>query len=298
MADAQRAEWAARLKQEKQHAKAEARKEFEVYDHSNVAQQMMHSGGGHQHVYGGQMSSRPHEQQLVQAWRPSPDGTWQLGNGVIHRVHHEDDTVTVQFLPDQHRCRLPLASVKPQLDITPVYPSIRLAPGERVPTRGEIEIREHNANIRRQSEGLAPDAKLDADDQALLPGEHTDKNGMPVVYSDNWCMPSTTLDALRNRAIPFNQVKGYYQEHFYTNLYKNNFYKQTGASVSQSGHVGETSEHRHGSLNHNLPPKPKVVSHKYIPLRGAPLEQDLATGEWRAAHTGVGSFLEGPGLLG
>merc|ERR1712190_512085 len=116
-----------------------------------------------------------------------PLGEWQLGRGVIHRVNRDDMTVTVQFLPDQHRCRLPWMSVRPIPFITPTYPTVKLAPGQRLPSRYEIEQREERANRMRQD-------------------------------------LSIPHDALRNRSIPASQVTGEYRKHFYTNLYKNNFY--------------------------------------------------------------------------
>jgi len=140
------------LEMEKKMAKEFVKSEFQMVDTNDPVTRAMHSASNAaEHVFGGRMAAGPHELQLVQAWRPSPDGTWQLGQGVIHRVHHEDETVTVQFLPDQHRCRLPFSTVKPYVDITPVYPKMRLAPGERLPTAAEVAIREHNASIQRES---------------------------------------------------------------------------------------------------------------------------------------------------
>jgi len=287
----------AQMEMERKMAKEYVMSEFNPTDPNDPIARAMHSGSpAVEHVYGGRMSSGPHELQLVQAWRPSEDGTWQLGRGVIHRVHHEDETVTVQFVPDQHRCRLPVSCVKPQLDITPVYPKVRLAPGERIPTAAEIAIREHNANILRQQLGIAPDAPLPGakDEHALKPGEHLGDQGQPVIESNEWGIPATTLTALRNRAIPFSQVTGIYGQHFYTNLYKNNFYPQKGVSVSQTGHVGIAAEMQ--PRGHR---EPKVVTHKYIPLRGPEMMQNLKTGAWRLANEqDSGAGIEGPGLLG
>lgn len=309
---ADRARWLARMKEEKQHAKQIVREEFEEWDHNNLAQQMLHQkGGAEQRVYGGIENTAPRELQLVDAWRPAADGTWQLGKGIIHRVHHEDNTVTVQFLPDQHRCRLPFASIQPNLDIEPVYPKIRLRPGERIPTCSEIEVREHNAEIRRQQLGIPPHQPLPEDDEdPLLDGEHMNQAGVRVVYSDTWGMPSTTLAALRDRSIPFAQVKGYYEDHFYSHLYNNNFYAQesgeaaigsggqvsTGAVGTPVGRGEGLRQSRHGHRPKG--PVTKVVSHLYIPLHGPPRQQNLTTGQWEVAREEQTNLVEGPGWFG
>lgn len=285
------------LAMEQKMVKEMVRNEFQTWNHDDPVAQALHRGGAAEHVFGGVESTRPHELQLVQAWRPSPDGTWTLGQGVVHRVHHDDDTVTVQFLPDQHRCRLPLSSVKPQLDVTPVYPTIRLGPGERLPTASEIEVREHNANVYRQQQGIAFDAPIPGalESGALRTDEHLGADGhTPVVESDQWGIPATTLDALRNRSIPAAQVTGTYGQHFYTNLYKNDFYAQQPHMVSASGHVGLKAE----EVKAHKPAGPNVVSHRYVPLHGPEMMQDVRTGRWQLADEQPAGSIEGPGLLG
>mmetsp|Transcript_102216 Transcript_102216/g.317957 ORF Transcript_102216/g.317957 Transcript_102216/m.317957 type:complete len:313 (+) Transcript_102216:1051-1989(+) len=268
------------LRQEQQRAREEVRHEY--LDHKNpnelVEQEMHNDSPETAHIYGGAMSAEPQEQQLVQAWRPTPWGEWQLAAGVIHRVHSDDKTVTVQFVPDQHRVRVPFMSVKPVLDITPQYPTVRLAPGERLPTPAEIAERERNANATRERLGLPPDAPLPGteDQNALLAGESMDKDGMVILKAKHWGIPAPTLDALRNRSIPPNQVTDTYGRHFYTDLYRNNFYAEKERWVSASGHVGVDERRRD-------PNAPHVISHTYIPLEGPELEQDMHTGKWYAA---------------
>eukprot|EP00913_Durusdinium_trenchii_P023203 g21782.t1 len=85
-------------------------------------------------IYGGKTSSQPkdpvlRELNLVKVQRPLPQGGFQEDLGVVHRVHAEDGTVTVQFLSDQHRLRVPTNQANLVQTITPSYPKIRLKPG-------------------------------------------------------------------------------------------------------------------------------------------------------------------------
>lgn len=269
------------LKEERRKAKEFVRHEFsEPFErHDQVGEMLRHGPASLERVYGGAESAEPRELQLVQAWRPSWSGEWQLARGVVHRVHHEDRTVTVQFLDDQHRCRLPWMSVQPQLDITPVYPTVRLAPGERLPTRAEILREQHEANVRRKREGIPPDAPLPGTEgmEALRPGEHLGTDHVPAIAGDHWGLPAPTLDALRNRSIPPAQVTGEYGRHFYTELYRNRFYPQQQRCVSADGTL------------HSALPRPgpgpaggeaRIAGHRYIPLEGPEMEQCLDTGTW------------------
>jgi len=298
-----------RLAGEERGIRQKVKSEFQTWDASDPIQQRLHdTSGGIERVYGGQEASTPQEMQLVQAWRPAPDGSWTLGQGVVHRVH-DDDTVTVQFVPDQHRCRLPFMSVKPMLDVTPEYPTIRLQPGQRMPTRAEIELREHNANVYRQQQGIAWDAPLPGamDHNALLAGERLGDDGRtPVIESDQWGISAPTLEALRNRSIPAAQVTGTYGDHFYSKLYKNNFFQDKkvyfhadgrpyiGSAPGVSAQGGASSQ---TTLDDNAMDD-SIVSHRYIPLHGPEMVQDLRTGRWMVQNPSAEGGIEGPGLLG
>lgn len=273
------------IKKEIQREKAEVaelvKEEFEQpWDPNDAVQREMHmhSGSVDQVIYGGAHSSEPEELQLVRAWRLSHSGEWTMGTGVIHRVHQEDRTVTVQFLPDQHRCRLPFMSVKPVHNITPTYPVVRLGPGERLPSRAELLAREKEAHARRQALQISPHAPLPGaeDPNSLRAGEILNEHGVPTMRENRWGIPGPTLDALRNRSIPALQVTGPYGPHFYTKLYSNNFYPQEGQMVSSSGHVGLKERHPND--------EPHIISHRYIPLDGPELDQDLRTGAWQLAR--------------
>lgn len=241
---------------------------------SNFQRALAERHGGEEVVYGGQLSSMPQELDLVQAWRPDSRGDWQLGIGVVHRVH-EDDHVTVQFIPDQHRRRVPFMSVKKINDITPVYPKVRLAPGERLPGREELLRREQERHDQKQALGIAPHQLLpgEEDPNSLRVGETLNEHGHVVVQENRWGIPAPTVEALRNYSIPGLQIGSEYGPHFYTKLYSNNFYAQAPRFVT----VAEDPDERRKS-NTN------IVSHRYIPLEGPELEQDLRTGAWREAR--------------
>lgn len=246
------------------------------------AGQTMNGPGAHavERVYGGTMSTRPQELSLVKAMRPTPSGEWVLGTGVVHRVHPEDDTLTIQFVPDQHRLRLPLRSVSPILDIEPVYPKIRLGKGEPLPTRSQVMQRELAAEEHRRQLGLTDGQPLPGQDmEGLRPGEWEGKNGNVKMMGDHWGIPVWTIDALKNRSIPNTQVTGAYGCHFYTELYQNNFY----ASPAHRG-LDVAAQLQQEKETKMVSGKSKVVSHIYIPLQGPQLQLDVDTGVWNPSE--------------
>lgn len=264
------------LAMEKQRAREYVRNEFaQQMDPNDPVEREMHSGSvAVQKVFGGTESQQLHELQLVKAWRPSANGSWELANGVIHRVHH-DNTVTVQFLPDQHRCVLPFMSVQPHADITPVFPEVVLAQGERLPTPSDIALREKSANAIRQLydiPGDAPIPGLGYNHNPLGAGEHYDAQGHAAVWGDHWAMPASTQVALRNRSVPSSEITGVYGQHFYSNLYKNRFYPDAGRTVSQSGQVDFAAEQGRKSQTKEV--------HRKITLDGQELLLDMKTGVW------------------
>lgn len=297
--------------------------EFKVIDMNDPIQRALHDGhNAVEHVYGGAESADLQERDLVKAWRPIPGGPMQMGFGVVHRLHPEDGTVTVQFVPDQNRARLPFSAVMKVQFFTPQYPVVHLQPGQKMPTPAEIKAREEQEAVVRRNLGLPPDAPLDQF------GETADTKARKE-YGQRWGIPAPTLDALRNRSIPAYQVTGTYGAHFYTNLYKNNFYPQKMHNVSASGHVGVDGygagaksiaelygggqgqgpaggplgaggqagyfsdvrerggfgETRGGDYGEGPGyEKMHIISHRFIPLNGPELEQDMDDGKWHLAH--------------
>lgn len=257
---------------------------FGTMDSGNVQQlvdEEFNPWVGKEAAFGQQFTGQPQHKQLVHAYRLTPWGEWELEMAVIHKVWTEADIVTVQFLSDQHRHDLPFKSVKPVVDITPQYPRVRLAPGERMPTRAEIEERERRADNIRMALGLPPDAPLPGtamEDRETLRPEETMENGRVVMKIPRWGMPGTTLDALRNRSIPGHQVGAVYGRHFYTTLYQKKFYPQAERRVRPFPGEREPQQTEN-----------RVVGHRYVPaaLPGQPdpgpeLVQDMASGDWYA----------------
>mmetsp|Transcript_69416 Transcript_69416/g.166421 ORF Transcript_69416/g.166421 Transcript_69416/m.166421 type:complete len:325 (-) Transcript_69416:109-1083(-) len=225
--------------------------------------------GGVQYVYGGAMNAGPQELQLCKVWRPMQYGPPKLETGVIHRVHKDDNSVTVQFVPDQHRVRVPAYCVEPVLNVEPNYPEVWLKPGERPPTRKEIMERELEKDRMREMGMPVPEDVAGP----VADGSHTKTSHRRTEVEQRWGMPATTLDALRNRSIPAWQLTGHYGRHYYTNLYKNNFYKSEDAAVDSQGHVDEQLEQQ------------VIISrHIYVPLEGPVLEQ-MPDGEFRPKGT-------------
>mmetsp|Transcript_8367 Transcript_8367/g.19712 ORF Transcript_8367/g.19712 Transcript_8367/m.19712 type:complete len:335 (-) Transcript_8367:78-1082(-) len=220
--------------------------------------------GGVQYVYGGAMSTGPQELQLCKLWRPMQFGPPSLETAVVHRVHKEDDTITVQFVPDQHRVRVPSYCVEPCLNVEPDYPEVWLKPGERPPTRKEIM--EHELEKDRMREMGMP---VPEDTAPPMEGGHTKTSHRRTEVRQWWGIPATTLDALRNRSIPSWQLTGHYGRHYYSSLYKNNFYKGDDAEVDSLGRVDEP-----------LDQQQIITKHVYIPLEGPVMEQ-MPDGEFR-----------------
>jgi len=268
------------LRYEKADIKGHVQQEFLMADRPSeyVLNEMNNDSAAVDHIYGGTMSAAPRELQIVRAWRPTPWGEMQLATGVVHRVHEEDRTVTVQFVPDQHRARVPWSSCDPMPDITPTYPEIRLGQNERVPTRAEIVAREENANLMRQQMGIAHDAPLPGTLETgnLRPGERKGANGQIILRSKDWGIPAQTLDVLRNRSIPPSQVTGVYGLHFYTNLYKHNFY--TGPEYQSPEGMQATVGLR--GQRSGTGDEARITSHTKILLDGTEMTQNMKTGAW------------------
>lgn len=246
--------------------------------HSDAVYNAMHDSSSAIHIYAGQTSTALKERDLVWAPRAMPFG-YQMQKGVVHRVHHAGNatTVTVQFLSDQHRDRYPLDRVEPIRDITPTYPAIRIHPGARMPTAREVQGLEEEERRAAQM-GLPPPPfppGFSLEDPSKTHERH-------VTKVQRWGLPEPTLDALRNRSIPQMQVHGYYQKHFYSNLYDNNFYKTQDHVVSVTGHVHNLSMPDMGVPRPGPgiePPEMYVVGHRYIPLEGPPYEM-MDDGRW------------------
>jgi len=205
------------------------------------------------------------EHQLVNAWRNPFAPSWTPESrelAIIHRVHLEDQTVTVQFLKDQNRIRMHVAAVT-QVDKTPhSYPAKWIHPGDAMPTATQCQAaavleEEHRAHLERMGHPMAP--RFQQKDLDLPPKR--------VEQSDRWGIPAPTLIALRNRSIPMSEVTGLYDQHFYSKLYENNFYPTKAVQVSDK-------------KSGNMPGEATTINHIYVPLNGPP-KQQMKDGGWR-----------------
>lgn len=277
---------------------------------------MRDHGGFQDSGYGGRQGRSAgglQELMLCECWRPMGYGPPKIAKGVVHRIHMEDHTVTVQFLDDQHRLRLKSSMVNPISPVEPKYPRVVLQKGERPPTRAEImeKINREAAEEEWASlNGVALPPKPAQSDEAD-PSDNTERR---VERVDQWGIPAPTLDALRNRSVPSYQVSGVYGEHFYSKLYASNFHStkdkqiQQEAAAAANGVVGG----RPGSLGgrpggvpaNGAAPLPQaggggrggpstIKTHRYIPLEGPEMEQ-MPDGSWRDIqeehHTLFGSI--------
>lgn len=174
------------------------------------------------------------EQSLCTTWRrPNSWSDWELAEAVIHRLHPKEGMVTVQFLPDQHRAIVPVACVQPVLNITPEYPVRWLRHGQQLPTAHQLQ-----EEMKQHAELLAMGYPLPEEYTGPLKNE----DGSYYAKAEFWGIPVTTHEALLNRSLPLSQIRTEYGPHFYTNLYKNNFYLEKDVAVSATGHVGLKSE--------------------------------------------------------
>eukprot|EP00930_Biecheleria_cincta_P064491 TRINITY_DN5006_c0_g1_i1.p1 TRINITY_DN5006_c0_g1~~TRINITY_DN5006_c0_g1_i1.p1 ORF type:complete len:365 (-),score=55.50 TRINITY_DN5006_c0_g1_i1:193-1287(-) len=204
--------------------------QLQVGDHmSNV--------GTAERIYGGHMSDKPVQLSLVKVQRQrfepgSMFPSYEEEVGVVHRVHPEDDTLTVQFPSDQHRLRVRSTDVQLVQFVDPTYPTVRLQRGQRLPNKDELDRREAANDIVRRQLGIPQGHMLpNQQDEALLEGERRDDDGKVVTDAGYWGIPVTTLDALKNRSIPPGQVGGAYGRHFYTSLYE----RYRAASIGSEG---------------------------------------------------------------
>jgi hypothetical protein len=244
--------------------------------------------------------------KLVQAHRPAASGEMVKEVGVIHELHDEDATLTVQFLSDQMRRRMSISEVKPVTDLTPYYPAVVLKPGE-IPPTAKQQDQEFDEEQRERELGLLPPQWQEIQEKQDEYEEMRKKDQNRKTRTEQlrrWGMPASTMHALRNRSIPFYQVTGEYGKHFYSSLYENNFYWQrkdqarkvnpSQAKVANTGGYGQElgpdgkplkvgpkdeviDPYRRGG---KMPDGTAVYSHHYVPLDGPVLQQDLDTGRW------------------
>lgn len=249
--------------------------------------------GTTERIYGGKMSDRPVELSLVRVQRQHIDPgsmfpRYEEEVGVVHRVHHEDDTLTVQFASDQHRVRVPTANVQLVQFIDPTYPTVRLQSGQHLPSKDELDRREAANEIVRRQLGVPQGHMLpNQQDEMLLEGERKDEDGKVVRDAGYWGIPVSTLDALQNRSIPASQVTGTYGRHFYTSLYER--YRGVSLGNEAAVHPGQSASQSSGgpkqpgpaaaTIPSDVDPD-RIVDRIYIPLEGPTMRMNVRHGQW------------------
>mmetsp|Transcript_112174 Transcript_112174/g.194475 ORF Transcript_112174/g.194475 Transcript_112174/m.194475 type:complete len:291 (+) Transcript_112174:101-973(+) len=232
----------------------------------------MHDSSSAQHIYLGVQDGALKELDLCWAPRPMPWG-YIKDKAVVHRVHDDVDgmTVTVQFLSDQHRIRLPPEECKPIRDFTPMYPTVRIHPAARLPTPAEVDRLEQEKQYAAERGLPQPPYPpgFSLEDESQTHETHVSK--VP-----RWGIPEPTLDALRNRSLAPYQITGVYGPHFYSKLYENNFYYKKDVKVARDGHV---ENYKYSDYDQE-DPTTLIVGARYIPLNGPP-EELTDNGTWR-----------------
>lgn len=168
---------------------------------------------------------------------------------IVHRIH--GTVLTVQFPSDQHRIRILMSDVQKMDDFEPEYPVIRMHPGAKMPSSKEVQMLDYERKIAL-AQGL-PEPPLPPGFSMEDPGKLKDKH---ISRVQHWGISEPTLDALRNRTLPAANLTGYYNRHFYSKLYENNFYR--------NGYKREDAE-----------PEPQtwgVVGQRYYSLDHPPVE--------------------------
>lgn len=260
----------------------------EFTPHQRQVGDHMSNVGTTERIYGGHTADKPEQLSLVRVQRQRFDAgsmfpRYEEEVGVVHRVHHEDDTLTIQFPSDQHRIRVPSADVQLVQFVDPTYPTVRLRKGQRLPHKEELDRREEANEILRRQLGIPQGHMLpNQQDETLLEGERKDEDGKVVYDAGYWGMPVSTLDALQNRSIPPGQVTGTYSRHFYTSLYNRYRAASIGAEAAEAAALdglGQAPMMPGAAVPPGIDPN-RVVDRVYIPLQGPELRMNMRDGQW------------------
>lgn len=205
--------------------------------------------------------------ELDRVWAPrnTPWGT-QPQIAIVHRIHGE--IITVQFPTDQHRVRLHADEIQKDEVMEPQYDTVRMHPGAKMPSAKEVQLWTHEKE-RAERMGTSPPPLPPGfmiEDPKLLRDRH-------ITRVQHWGISEPTLDALRNRSLPASRINGVYDQHFYSKLYANNFYRDQG--VARGGPGGYVEQDP--SMFQQQDAVPGQV---YKPLDGPPM-QFCEDGVWR-----------------
>lgn len=166
-----------------------------------------------------------HERQLVGAWRTLETPTWIPARqevAAVHKIHKDLGLITIQFVLDQRRMMVPQAFVEPVINEPPPVQVRYLPKGAPTPTPEEA-MRPYGA--WSHSPQHLQGSQIPGLPTGPYPGASVAPTAPQFPEPERWPIAQNTAQALRNRSIPPQAIKNTYGTHFYTELYKNNFYR-------------------------------------------------------------------------
>jgi hypothetical protein len=167
-----------------------------------------------------------HERQIVGAWRTLETPTWINSRqelAAVHKIHKELGLVTIQFILDQRRMMVPQAFVEPVINEPPPVQVRYLPKGAPLPTQEEA-MQPWHPYWSHQPQGFQG-SQIPGLPTGPYPPAIVERAIPQFAEPERWPVPQNTAQALRNRSIPPQAIKNTYGTHFYSELYKNNFYK-------------------------------------------------------------------------
>lgn len=224
-----------------------------------------------------------HERQLVGAWRTLQTPTWIPSRqevAVVHKIHKDLGLITIQFALDQRRMMVPQAFVEPVQNEPPPVQVRYLPKGAPLPSQEEAE------------QPWSPYwSHQPPDENGHFPGN--DPNGpFPAAHApqfqqpERWPITQNTAQALRNRSIPPQAVTYTYGEHFYSNLYRHNFYRQHRKDDGRHFYVPLTGGAFEQMHNGNLVPVERLADGSIVRKNDLTDQHDSLFGHF-GRHAGV-----------
>lgn len=223
-----------------------------------------------------------HERQLVGAWRTLQTPTWVPSRqelAVVHKIHKELGLITIQFSLDQRRMMIPQAFVEPVLNEPPPVQVRYLPRGAPVPTQEEAMRPWHPywSHAPEQHQGThipgMPGGHAEgphgghfgSHGPGPFPAAEVERAVPQFPEPERWPVPQNTAQALRNRSIPPQAIQPTYGEHFYSQLYRNNFYRGAVKDDGRHFYVPIQGGAYEQMPNGNLVPVERLADGRIVP---------------------------------
>lgn len=207
-----------------------------------------------------------HERQLVGAWRTLETPTWiqpRQEIAAVHKIHKDLGLVTIQFILDQRRMMVPQSFVEPVVNEPPPVQVRYLPKGAPVPTQEEAMQPWHPYWSHQPQQPLA--SQIPGLPTGPYPPASVEPPRPQFPEPDRWPVPQNTAQALRNRSIPPQAIGNTYGVHFYSELYKNNFYKLPQKDEGRHFYVPLTGGAYEQMRNGNLVPVERLSNGSIVP---------------------------------